>query len=189
MGSDAEWAPSIGPRLRKLRVERELTLKHVSSEAGISEGFLSQIERDKKIPSFATLLNVLRVLNVPFATLVSEPEAHTNHLMRSSNRNTAWHGSIFENDTILTPPNAEHVQVLHCYIGPKEHSGREGYVHNAKEEVVYVLNGSIDVFANGERHRLASGDSLFLDPRQPHSYRNPLNQPSETLWIVGGGAF
>lgn len=42
---------SIGMELRLMRTERELSMKDVADVIGISENYMSNIERDKKIPS------------------------------------------------------------------------------------------------------------------------------------------
>ena len=42
----------LGQRIRSLRQSKRLSLRIVSSGAGVSEGFLSQVERGKAIEQF-----------------------------------------------------------------------------------------------------------------------------------------
>ena len=48
----------IGRSLREARRRRGLTLKAVAEEAGVTESFLSQVERDIASPSIATLRRI-----------------------------------------------------------------------------------------------------------------------------------
>lgn len=45
----------LGNSIKKLREERNLTLKNVSEMTGLSIGFLSQVERDITDPSISSL--------------------------------------------------------------------------------------------------------------------------------------
>jgi len=51
-------APQFGGRIRELRRKAGLTLQALADEAGISVGFLSQVERNKATPSLGTLASL-----------------------------------------------------------------------------------------------------------------------------------
>lgn len=182
-------AQLIGRRLRALRQDRGLTLKQVASSAGVSEGFLSLVERDKKAPSFGTLLNVLRVLDAPLTSLIGEKTHSGNYLMRAGEAGQNGHEQALPPDTILAPGHSRHFQIQRSVIPARESSGKQPYIHAAEEEVVIVLSGSLRIVADGEVFDLRAGDSLLLDPRKPHSYANNTETPAETLWIIAGGPF
>jgi mannose-6-phosphate isomerase-like protein (cupin superfamily) len=69
-------------------------------------------------------------------------------------------------------------------IGPGKGSGDEPYAHSADEECVIVLSGRLDVTIGSESHRLDSGDSLLIDPRQGHSFHNFTEEPAVVLWVM-----
>ena len=49
----------LGPLIRRYRKEKKLTLKAVSKLAGVSEGFLSQVENTLNPGFFRTVTNIL----------------------------------------------------------------------------------------------------------------------------------
>lgn len=55
---------STGQRIRELRQEKNLTLKDLATQAGISIGFLGDIESDRTRPSINTLHSLATVLDV-----------------------------------------------------------------------------------------------------------------------------
>src|SRR5687768_16122181 len=62
----------LGTRIRSLRQARHLTLREVADRAGVTESFLSQVERDVTSPSIATVHRVARALGLSIAQLFAE---------------------------------------------------------------------------------------------------------------------
>jgi len=54
----------IGPAIRKLRHEQDLTLDDLAEQAGISASHLSRLERGQTLPSFTVLAGIAHVLGV-----------------------------------------------------------------------------------------------------------------------------
>ena len=54
----------LGALLRTIRNSRQLTIKEVTTKAGVSSSLLSQIERNRISPSLDTLLQILEVYGV-----------------------------------------------------------------------------------------------------------------------------
>lgn len=63
----------IGQRIRRLRREAKKTLLEVATEAKLSVGFLSQVERHLTGISISSLVNVAKALNVPLGALIDQP--------------------------------------------------------------------------------------------------------------------
>src|SRR5438270_10842593 len=66
---DASPAALVGALLREQRRLLNLTLQEVADRAGITKGFLSEIERDKAIPSVATLMRLRDALSLSISSL------------------------------------------------------------------------------------------------------------------------
>ena len=62
----------LGARIRALRQTRRLTLRAVSERAGVTESFLSQVERDVTSPSIATVGRIARALDLSIAQLFAD---------------------------------------------------------------------------------------------------------------------
>jgi XRE family transcriptional regulator, regulator of sulfur utilization len=66
----SEEAPALGPQIQSLRKARRLTLEQLATISGVSRSMLSQIERGQTNPTFATLWNLTRGLNVDISSLI-----------------------------------------------------------------------------------------------------------------------
>lgn len=69
---------SFGQRLRRRRKELDLSQVELSQSAGINQGYLSELERDRRRPSKHTLNALAVALDVPQAVLVGAGAAHDN---------------------------------------------------------------------------------------------------------------
>ncbi|KWX68624.1 helix-turn-helix domain-containing protein [Mycobacterium sp. NAZ190054] len=175
----------LGVRIRSLRQAQNVTLKDAATQAGVSESFLSQVERGLANPSIASLRRIAEALNQPVATLFVGGEEHDG-VVRLHERRTMSHPAGFV-DSMVTPPTARQLQIHHTVIEPGGSSGRGLYTHAADEECVLVLDGAVEITVDETTVRLEEGDSLLLDPRHGHGFRNPLDRPTTVLWVMTPG--
>ena len=57
----------LGPRIRALRQARQVTLRELAERAGVTESFLSQVEREVTSPSIASVQRIARALDLGIA--------------------------------------------------------------------------------------------------------------------------
>jgi transcriptional regulator with XRE-family HTH domain len=62
----------IGDVLRDYRLERQMTLRDVSSSASVALGYLSEVERGQKEASSEILHSIAGALDVPLSQLIRE---------------------------------------------------------------------------------------------------------------------
>ena len=65
---------NLGSLIRRHRKENKLTLKAVAEKAGISEGFLSQVENNVNSPSVETLVNICNGIGINAGDLLNQIE-------------------------------------------------------------------------------------------------------------------
>jgi transcriptional regulator with XRE-family HTH domain len=63
----------VGPRLKRLRVRRSMTLTAVAAKTGISKSTLSRLESGQRKPSLELLLPLAEVYHLPLDELVGTP--------------------------------------------------------------------------------------------------------------------
>ena len=63
IGHPTTSARRIGPMLRKLRNDRGLTIARLAEQAGLSKGYISQIESGHKQPHWSTLMRLVHLLD------------------------------------------------------------------------------------------------------------------------------
>jgi transcriptional regulator with XRE-family HTH domain len=66
--------PPIGPRIRAERARREVTIRALARDIGVSPSLISQIETGKSQPSVSTLYAISSALNLPLEDLFDADE-------------------------------------------------------------------------------------------------------------------
>ena len=172
----------LGRRIRGARRERGRSLREIAEVAGVSESFLSQVERGVASPSVQSLRRIAAALSVPVVTLLAGPES-SGRVVRAGERRRMLDRRGHWVDEFLTPISARRLQVNMTLIEPG-FGEPEPYTHNSDEECVVVLEGRLEFETDGERYDLAEGDALLLDPRLPHAFTNPGPDQCRVLWVM-----
>ena len=74
-GTPKQRGRRSGPLLRKRRRLLGLTLRQLCDRAGLSVGYLSQVENDKAVPTLGTLAQIAAALDVGLDYFVAQPRA------------------------------------------------------------------------------------------------------------------
>ena len=174
--------PPIGPRLREARHRQGLSLVEVAERAGLTKGFLSQLERDQTSPSVGTLLRICRVLELPIGHLF---DGTYTPLVRAGERTPISFGGSDVSEYRLTPASEGRVMLLLSEIAPGGGSGDESYSLASDAEIAHVLDGTLHIEVGGTPYTLTAGDTLTFDAGAPHRWHNPSAAlPTRVLWIL-----
>lgn len=174
----------LGATIRRLRDERGLSLKEVAARSGLTQSFLSQVERNLTSPSVASLRKVAQAFDVPLAALFQGPVQPESRVVRRDERRQFVHPKRQWRDELLTPNLTGKLQVILSVIEPGGGSGEEAYAHDSDEECVIVLRGRLEFWVGNDRYLLNTGDSIVFESRIPHRNTNPGPEQAEVLWIT-----
>ena len=168
----------IGRQLRRLRLQRGLSLVQVAESVGISVGFLSALERSHMTASVGTLRKLARFYKTNILDFFA-PAEPSSRVVPPAKRKTLEAGPgvrmelLAWGDTVMEP---------HLFrIAPKAGSG-ESYSHEG-EEFLYVLRGELRISVEEKEYRLKSGDSFYFESSSPHRWFNPGPRQSLILWV------
>jgi transcriptional regulator with XRE-family HTH domain len=173
----------VGERLRAIRGLRRATLKTIADRAGVSESFLSQVERGKASASIASLRRIAGALGVSVADLFEPSGPPTPRVLRRAERPALAFG-ILGRKLLLTPRPLQHLEVFAGELQPGGSTGAEPYAHGDSEELFVVLAGSVQLELGGELHDLETGDSIDYRSSTPHRVVNTGQDRAEVMWII-----
>src|SRR3954464_90945 len=111
----------LGERLRAIRQARRKTLKEIAGAAGISESFLSQLERGRTNATIATLQRLATALGIEGSDLFSPGAPRPRVLHRHAGDFVAW-GSLGQK-ALLTPKPFHSLEVVVARFEPGGSTG------------------------------------------------------------------
>src|SRR3954447_24916324 len=111
----------LGARLRAIRQRRRKTLKEVAGAAGLSESFLSQLERGRTNATIATLQRLATALGIEVSDLFTTGASRPRVLRRHARDFVAW-GSLGQK-ALLTPKPFHSLEVVVARFEPGGSTG------------------------------------------------------------------
>jgi len=174
--------PEIGPRLRKLRKRRGLSLRALAGLCGLSANTISLVERGKTSPSVATLHRLATALGVSM-TFFFEEEAQRDVVFVKADRRVQTRSDSVIMENLGSGLRAQTMEPLLVTLPPGAGSGDDPIVHLG-HEFVFCLEGEIEYEIRDDRYLLDAGDSLIFESHLPHRWRNASDSPSTILLIL-----
>jgi uncharacterized cupin superfamily protein/DNA-binding transcriptional MerR regulator len=158
----------MGPMLRKLRKKRGEPLSVAAAAAGISVGFLSNLERGQTSASAGTLHRLAEHYGLQMMELFDRAE-RSLPLVRATARKTLQGGPGVSIELLAWGPIVMGPQLFH--IAPGAGCGRR-HAHEG-QEFLFVMKGQFTISLDDEEYRLKSGDSFYFEGARSHHSINP----------------
>lgn len=168
---------AVGPRLRALRRDRDITLSELSATTGISESTLSRLESGGRKPTLELLLPLAKAYSIPLDELVGAPPTGDPRIhLRPINR----HGRTF----IPLSKRAGGVQAFKQIMPPQDVQNPELKTHEGYEWL-YVLSGRVRLILGDQDLELLPGEVVEFDTHVPHWIGALGTEPAEVLNLFG----
>ncbi|MFE2426121.1 helix-turn-helix domain-containing protein [Streptomyces sp. NPDC059373] len=167
---------AVGPRLKRLRAERGITLAALAETTGISKSTLSRLESGQRRPSLELLLPLAGAYQVPLDELVGAPEVGDPRV-RLAPRTTPG-GTVVPLTRSPGPLQAFKMIIPDRGAEPDPRT-HEGY------EWLYVLNGRLRLVLADHDLVLGPGEAAEFDTRLPHWFSSAGREPVEILSLFG----
>lgn len=204
----------VGPRLRKAREARGLSVREIARRISVSPSFVSQVETGKASPSVGTLYSLVNELGLSLDEVMGEEPDRTQFpspsvaFVESPALQVPW-----GTDSVATWPRVAvpllraqgrptiklsgvtwerlthdddpFVDFLYVTYSPGSSScPDDALMRHGGREYGHVISGRIDVQVGFELYNLAPGDSLSFDSMTPHRLSNPYSEPCVAVWVV-----
>ncbi|MDN3935399.1 XRE family transcriptional regulator [Arthrobacter sp. YD4] len=169
---------AVGPRLKALRVERNLTLTEVAAASEVSASTLSRLEAGQRRPNLELLLPLARLYGVPLDDMVDAPSTGDPRI----HLKPITHAGMTAVPLTRRPGGLQAFKmVLEGDARGEEPDPRvhEGY------EWLYVLNGRLRLVLGDKDFELRPGEAAEFDTHTPHWFASADGRPVELISLFG----
>jgi len=201
----ASDVPPLGQRIRTERLRRDLSLRALAREVGVSASMISQIETGKAQPSVSTLYAITSILGMSiqdvFETAPADDDAgpavvprpttvlsvrglRLGPLVRPAQRQvlTLDSGVTWERLGTLPGRRIDFLRVTYAPGGTSSSTG--DLMRHPGSEFGFLLSGDLVLTLGFEELTLHPGDAVSFDSTTPHRYRNDTTEPAVGIWYV-----
>lgn len=180
-----EVVAGIGPKVRQLRQQKNLSLQRLAERSGVSAAAIHKIERNGMTPTITTLMKIAAALNRPVGFFVDEAqETRAVVFTRADEQRPVFTSKSGLDLCSISGPygNFFMAGALATVAGGAD-SGPEPMEHPG-EELVHVVAGRLVFEVEHETFEVGPGDSLHFRTDRPHRWRNPEPQPARAVWLA-----
>ncbi len=178
----------VGERIQKLREAQGLSRKRVSYLAGIAEDRLEEYEHGSAVPPIGVVIKLSRVLGSKVEGVFHGGATVSENITicRAGESLAGEQGNTDQSygySSLTRPGTGGHImEPFLLTFDPRTPPGPP--ITHEGQEFVYVLEGSIELFYDGRRHRLEKGDSAYINSNLPHTFHGMGDTVARMLAVV-----
>ena len=180
---------AVGARVKSLREAMDLSLRDLAERSGVSAPMLSQVERGDTSPTLAVAQKIASGLDLTLSQLLRlDEDRHVVVVRRAERRTRKRRGHRVQELTAPLPGQRADVSEHTLAPGAATGARDDPPVHEpGSRETAVVLDGSVELFIDGQRHELTEGDSVTFDADLPHHFENNAATEARLIAVVAAG--
>ena len=167
----------ISNKIKEKRKERNITIQELADKAGVTKGFISQIENNRTVPSLSVLLSIIKSLHIDLNTFFDELQGENGEgekvlVMKKSKyqdfQKENARGFLYQR-ILSTHIQDKHIDIVLLRL---QKNSRRAMVRTDAFEYKYMISGKVEYTIGEKKHLLEAGDSIYFDAREPHNPKN-----------------
>ena len=176
----------IGERIRNLRQLSNLTQEELAERAGLTKGFISQIERDQTSISLDSLVKMLEALDENISDFFQE--ASQEKIAYREKDRVAIEKEKIEKFELLVPGSTNRrLEPILLTLRKGEATPKEK--PHEGEEFGFVLRGRVNLRFGREVLKLKKGECFYLSAEKEHWIHNSGSREAVILWMSSPPSF
>jgi transcriptional regulator with XRE-family HTH domain len=180
---------TVGARVKTLREAMDLSLRDLAERSGVSAPMLSQVERGDTSPTLAVAEKIAAGLDLTLSQLLRlDEDRHVVVVRAGKGRTRRRRGHRLEELTPPLPGQRADVSVHTLAPGAATGAPDDPPIHEpGSRETTVVVEGTAELFIDGQRHELHEGDSVTFDADLPHHFENNGETDARLIAVVAAG--
>lgn len=172
----------IGTKLKQSRLRTRKTQQQIADQCGISKSMLSKIENGQTASAVATLSKISEALEVPLSWILDgHPETDLVLLPASKREFSVGDEGMGYSYELLARPRFSNIEPTIIYVTPKDENERQETYTHSQDEFIYILEGSIYLSYDGQKHYMEQGDTAYFKGVKEHLYMPVDNNGAKLL--------
>lgn len=170
----------LGPKIRKLRKEKGLTLVEIAAKTGIAQATLSRIETGTMIGTVESHAKIAGLLEVPLSELYAESSAVPAAHMPA--KRPVHHDKSIHRELLSPEDPQKKISPVMLTLQPGSETQSEQGSRGC-EKFVYMLEGATSVLIGNDEYPLKTGETLYFEASAPHRFKNSSEIPARLLTV------
>ena len=171
----------IGERIRNLRQLSSLTQEELAERAGLTKGFISQVERDKTSISLDSLVQILDALDENISDFFLDTK-EKDIVYRKEDRVEIEKTGVSKFELLIPGSTNKKMEAVMVILKPGEKTEIEE--PHEGEEMGFILGGRIEIQLGKKTYRAKKGECFYFAAERDHALTNVGSREAVLLWIT-----
>jgi len=162
----------VAHNLARLRALHHLSLDGLARKSGVSRAMLAQIESGRSVPTIRVLQRIAAALQVSVSAFLRDfaPQGYAVLPLHESPRLVSGNGQF--SSRALQPAGERRFEFQALTLATQATERIAAQLPGTQKNLV-VSHGALEISINSHRQLLSTGDAIFFDADQPHTFYNP----------------
>ena len=171
----------IGEKIKRMRIEKQLTQEELANRCELSKGFISQLENNLTSPSIATLIDILEILGTNLREFFNEIDDERICFTKDDMFETEDEDLKYTLKWLV--PNSQKNEMEPILIELKKGKKSMEIDPHDGEEFGYVIHGKITLMNGDEEYEVKKGETFYLKGNLPHYIVNKHDTLAKVIWV------
>ncbi len=171
---------NIGPKIRRLRKLRGLTIEELADKAELTKGFISQLERNKTVPSVVTLKQILDVLGVDLSSFFSDISEREKNIFTKNDRIIEKIGKSYRIENLI--PKLKYLEMEPLLLTIQT-GATYSTAYEEDEGFGFVVKGRLECSIEKEKRIINKGDCFYIFFDNQLTLKNLSKKAAEVLLV------
>ena len=171
----------VGQRVRFIRKVNCCTIKQLSSETGLSIGYLSNLERGLNSPTIDQLQRICATFGVNVSDILSVNKVTSNPLVKARERSVLFDEEAHVKYEMLTEGSHD-LEGICITLSEGTTYEKSSWMHSY-DEIGVVFRGVMSISTLEGNYLMEEGDSLYISKKTLHTMRNAGEGECVSFWF------
>lgn len=188
-----EYEVKVGEKIKKLRMEKGMSLQDLAEKTGFTSALLSQVENHMISPPLGTLIKIAKGIEIPIGLFFEDQREAPFTIVRAGERKftsrvTSKEGIKYgySYESLAYDKKGRHMEPFLVTLEEATIKKHQEFRHEG-EEFIFVLEGKMEVQLGKHTDLLEPGDSIYFDSTIPHRVQCTDEGPAKILACIYTG--
>lgn len=174
---------SIGEKIKRLRIQKNLTQEELGERTDLTKGYISQVERDLSSPSMETFFNILQVLGCEPKDFFDVENSKQQILYKKEDQ-TLYEETDdgYKLNWLVPESNEKEMESLILTLESK--SKYKTFSPAESDTLCYVLKGKCQLTFDNNDYVAETTESFYFTATSEHTLSNPFEEECKVLIVA-----
>ena len=170
----------IGPKIRRLRKLKGITIEELANSANLTKGFISQLERDLTMPTVNTLKQILDVLGIQLSSFFNDLAEREKNIFTQKDRVIEKLKQDYKIENLTPKLKYLEMEPVLLTLEPMT-TYKTRFAED--EGFGFVVKGHLELQINDEKKRINKNDCFYIFFDNTLVLKNLSKRNAEILFV------